>query len=87
MLGIRPKSPFDIEFERELGENGISLSIRERQDGRMGLPKEADGSILERGNEEHGEMERMPAAPGLELSSDAERVYLSGHKVFYRLDN
>lgn len=36
---------------------------------------------------EHGEMERMPAAPGLELSNDAERVYLSGHKEFYRPDD
>ena len=36
---------------------------------------------------EHRATEEMPASPNLELSNDAERIYLSGHKEFYTLDN
>lgn len=36
---------------------------------------------------EHREAEGVPAAPNLEIPNDAERIYLSGHKEFYRLDN
>ena len=36
---------------------------------------------------EHRDAEGVPATPNLEISNDAERIYLSGHKEFYRLDN